>query len=111
MNDIIFNNRQIKISPRKLLPLSRLLANKTLAQALTILEIMPDKKAFILKKFLKHILAIAEQKNLNKENLKIKSIQVQQGPRLKRFMPVARGRLTKITKKMSHLRLTLNGEG
>src|SRR3989344_4172788 len=54
--------------------------------------------------------AIAAAKNnqrLSPENLVVETIKVDQGPRLKRWLPRARGRATPILKRMSHITLVL----
>ncbi len=57
--------------------------------------------------------AVANAKNnfqLDPETLFIKSIRVDQGPTLKRFMPRAMGRATPIHKKMSHVSIILEAK-
>lgn len=46
-------------------------------------------------------------KQLPSDKLYVKTIQVDQGPMLERFLPRARGSATPIQKKMSHVQLTL----
>ena len=49
----------------------------------------------------------ADQKDLDLENLKIKTITVDEGPTWKRFIPRAQGRATRILKRTSHISITL----
>lgn len=48
--------------------------------------------------------------NLNEESLKIKEIQINKGPTLKRWRAVSRGRAREILKRSSHVRLILEGK-
>lgn len=60
-------------------------------------------------KLLKSAMANAEQKQLTKESLRIKTIMVNEGATLKRFMPRAFGRSAPIRKRTSHIELMLTG--
>lgn len=56
--------------------------------------------------------AIANAKNINEEvdehNLYIQKLFVDEGPKLKRYMPIARGGVHEIQKKTSHITLVLS---
>jgi large subunit ribosomal protein L22 len=70
---------------------------------------MPQKASFILKKLLDSALANAKQKKyVDIDNLYVKNVLVDGGPMLKRFLPRAMGRATKIRKRMSHITLILD---
>jgi large subunit ribosomal protein L22 len=74
-----------------------------------LLTYMPQKASFILKKLLDSALANATQKKyVDIDNLYIKNVMVDGGPMLKRFLPRAMGRATKIRKRMSHITLVLD---
>ena len=70
---------------------------------------MPQKAAFILKKLLDSAVANAKQKKyVDVDNLFVKNVLVDGGPVLKRFLPRAMGRATKIRKRTSHITMILD---
>jgi large subunit ribosomal protein L22 len=74
-----------------------------------LLTYMPQKASFILKKLLDSALANAKQKKyVDIDNLYVKNVMVDGGPVIKRFLPRAMGRATKIRKRMSHITLVLD---
>ncbi len=81
-------------------------------KAKAVLQFAEQKSARPILKLLNSALADAENNyQLNKEvikNLYIKSITVDEGPKLKRWMPVSRGTAHQIQKKTSHITLVLD---
>jgi large subunit ribosomal protein L22 len=66
------------------------------------------KAAGVISKLLKSALANASQdRSIDVDTLRIKEAFVDQGPMMKRFMPRARGRVTRIRKRTSHITLVL----
>jgi large subunit ribosomal protein L22 len=82
---------------------------KGVQEALNILRFSPQKAAGIVYQLVGSAVANAEQKGVaDVDRLYIKSIAVDQGPVLKRFMPRAQGRATRIRKPTSHITVVLN---
>ena len=78
-------------------------------EAIQTLDFMQKKGAKIIKKLIESGLANAEQTQvIDVDNLYIKSIQVNQGPPLKRFRHRAKGSASQVLKKMSHISLILD---
>ena len=101
--------RMIRISPRKVRIVGDVIKKKNVNEAMGLLMYMPQKASFILKKLLDSALANAKQKKyVDIDNLYIKNVMVDGGPMLKRFLPRAMGRATKIRKRMSHITLVLD---
>jgi large subunit ribosomal protein L22 len=99
----------IHVSPRKVRIVADLIRKKNVNEASGLLTYMPQKGAFILKKLLDSAIANARQKKyVDVDNLYIKTVMVDGGPVLKRFMPRAMGRATKIRKRLSHITLILD---
>jgi large subunit ribosomal protein L22 len=99
----------IHVSPRKVRIVADLIRKKNVNEASGLLTYMPQKSAFLLKKLLDSAIANARQKKyIDVDNLYVKSIMVDGGPVLKRFMPRAMGRATKIRKRLSHITLILD---
>ena len=101
--------RYLNIAPRKVRLVIDLIRGKSVEQAQTILKFTAKKATVPLLKLLKS--AVANAKNnfqLEVSNLYIAKIMVDEGPKLKRFMPRARGQAYEIQKKTSHITLVLD---
>jgi large subunit ribosomal protein L22 len=78
-------------------------------EALTTLRFMPQPSAHIVAKLIKSAVANAEQKGVaDVDALFIDSIQVDGGMVLKRFIPRAMGRASRIRKPTSHISVVLS---
>jgi large subunit ribosomal protein L22 len=97
--------RYLSVTPRKV----RLVANEVrgmkVGDALALLEFTPQAAASPLAKLLRSAVANAEQKggNVDVDALFVKTLHVDQGPKMRRFMARAMGRANKIEKKTSHV--------
>jgi large subunit ribosomal protein L22 len=101
--------RYLNIAPRKVRLVVDLIRGKSVEQAQTILKFTVKKATRPLLSLLKS--AVANAKNnfqLDSSNLYIAKIMVDEGPKLKRFMPRARGQAYEIQKKTSHITLVLD---
>lgn len=99
----------IRSAPRKTRLVVDLARGMKAADALDQLRFSKKLAARPILKLLKSAIANAEHNyNLNRENLKIEEIKVDEGPVLKRWMPRAHGRATPLRKKMSHINITLS---
>lgn len=101
--------RYLRIAPRKVRLVADLIRGKPVKEAEKILNFVPKKAALPLLKLLKS--AIANAKNnfkIEEKTLFISKILVNEGPKLKRIFPRARGRADIIQKKMSHITLVLD---
>jgi large subunit ribosomal protein L22 len=107
--EIIARTRMIRISPRKVRIIGDVIKKKNVNEAMGVLIYMPQKASDILKKLLDSAIANARQKKyVDVDNLFVKNVIVDGGPVLKRFLPRAMGRATKIRKRMSHITLVLD---
>jgi len=101
--------RMTRISPQKVRLVADVIRSKNVNEAMGLLTYMPQKASFILKKLLDSAIANAKQKKyVDVDNLYVKTVMVDGGPMLKRFLPRAMGRATKIRKRMSHITLVLD---
>lgn len=93
------------VSPTKVRPIADNIRMKPYTEAMAILESMPQKGAGFLRKVVKSAAsnALSQNKNLDEEMLYVKELQVNEGPRLKRVWPRARGRRDILLKRMSHI--------
>ncbi len=101
--------RMTRISPQKVRLVADAIKAKNVNEAMGLLTYMPQKGASIMKKLLDSALANAKQKKyVDIDNLYVKYVMVDGGPVLKRFLPRAMGRATKVRKRMSHITLVLD---
>ena len=94
----------IRVSPRKVRLVADLIREKAIEEAIDILTFTPKRAAIAVKKAIQSAVANAvENNNMKEDDLFIFKVFVDEGPTLKRFMPRARGRATRIRKRTSHL--------
>lgn len=99
----------VSLSPRKTRLVVDLVRGKVIQEALNDLRFLPQPSAKLISKLLKSAVANAEQKGVSDvDRLYIKSIFVDGGSVLKRFLPRAMGRASKIRKATSHISVTLS---
>jgi|SRR3989344_8654993 len=109
MNEVKAKLKYLRISPRKTRIAADLVRNKKLKEAERILAFTYKRAAEPVLKLLKSAAANAKNNfNLDEENLYVKEIRVDEGPTLKRLMPRARGRASRINKRTSHVTIILN---
>ena len=97
-----------RISASKVRPLADLIRGKKVDQALNILEFTQKKAAGIIKKALESAIANAEHNDgADIDELKVKTIYVEQGTTLKRFTARAKGRGNRISKPTCHIYVTV----
>ncbi|MBI5602021.1 MAG: 50S ribosomal protein L22 [Deltaproteobacteria bacterium] len=99
--------KYIRIAPRKVQVIIPTIKGKKVEEAISILQFMPKKSARILQKVLHSAVANAEQNKVDIDTLVVKTVLVDSGPTLKRFMPRAMGRATPILKRTSHITVFL----
>ncbi len=99
----------LRMAPRKVRAITNLVKGKDVAYALNQMEFLMKRPVLPLIKLLHSAVANAENNfSMVKENLYIKEFLVDEGVKLKRFMPKAQGRSGEIQKKTSKVRLTLD---
>jgi|TARA_B110000003_G_scaffold263183_1_gene286573 large subunit ribosomal protein L22 len=98
----------VRISPQKARLVVDMIRGKKVDKALNILNFSPTKGAEIVKKVVESAIANAEHNNgADIDELKIKTIYVDQGTVLKRIRARAKGRAGKITKPTCHISVTV----
>jgi large subunit ribosomal protein L22 len=100
--------RYLRMAPRKVRLVADLIREKSVEEAEKILSFTKKRAALPLLKLLKSAMANAKHNfNLNEKNLFVSKILVNEGPRLKKIFPRARGRADIKQKKMSHVTIVL----
>lgn len=86
-----------------------LVRGKNVDEAVRILTLTNKKTAGLVKKLIESAVANADQaKTIDIDRLFVKTITVDQGPKLKRYKPRAQGRATPFNKKTSHINVVLD---
>lgn len=98
----------LRISPRKVRLVANLIRGKDVMRAKAILEFAIKKGSLPLLKLLHSAIAGAKHNfKMEEQNLYISKITVDEGPKLKRVRPRARGQAYPIHKKTSHITIIL----
>ncbi len=101
--------RHTRVSPRKARLIADEVRGKSVSDALTMLKLMQNKRSGIVAKVINSAVANSLQSGMvDVDNLFVKSIQIDEGVTLKRFMPRAQGRATRILKRTSHISVVLD---
>lgn len=107
--DVIATLRTLRMSPRKVRLVADMVRGKDIASAAAILGFVRRKAARPVLKLLRSAVANAEHNfKLDRSTLAIKTITVDGGPTIKRFMPRAHGRAAPIRKRTSHITIVLS---
>lgn len=105
--------RGIQMSPRKMRVVANLVREKSVEEAVGMLELMPKKAARIIARAIKSAASNAEVVSggdVSVEDIRIKTIAVDGGPVAKRWMPRSMGRANRINHRTSHLTVVVTDE-
>ena len=109
--DVSATLRRARLSPQKARLVADQLRGLPVEQAVEILAFAKPKAASVLKKVLESAIANAEHnEGADIDELRVGFVHVDQGPTSRRFRARARGRANKITKRTSHITLTVTDE-
>lgn len=106
--------RFARVSPQKARLVADLVRGQDAGTALEILTFLPKKTAPMIKRLIESAVANAEHeaqrknRELDIDDLYVKTIHVDQGAMLRRFRPRAQGRATPIQKKTAHITVVLD---
>ncbi len=96
--------KYVRIAPRKVRLVIDMVRGKSVTEALHILGLVKRAASPAIAKVIRSAVANAEHnKEMDVDNLVIKSAYVDEGPTMRRFMPRAMGRATIIRKRTSHI--------
>lgn len=97
------------LSPQKGRLVADMIRGMNVERALQTLEFSNKKASRIIKKVLESAVANAEHnEGADIDELKVKRIEVDQGPMMRRFQARAKGRGTRIIKRTSHITVTVS---
>jgi large subunit ribosomal protein L22 len=99
----------LRTAPRKVRQVVDLVRGKNVIQAQSMLLFTVNKSARSVLKLLNSAVATAKHEfHLDEANLFISKITVDEGPKLKRWHPMSRGRAYPIIKRSSHIAIVLS---
>ena len=100
--------RNARMSPKKVMEVTRVIQGRTAGEALQLLKFIPRKSASLVRETLASAVANAEHNyNLPGENMVIKLAVAEMGPAFRRFRPASRGSAHPYRKRTSHIRIIL----
>ena len=103
--------RHARLSPQKARLVADQLRGLPVERAVEILTFAKPKAASMLKKVLESAIANAEHnEGADVDELRVGTVNVDQGPTFRRFRARARGRAGRITKRTSHITVTVTDE-
>ncbi|MDP3941416.1 MAG: 50S ribosomal protein L22 [bacterium] len=106
--NIVAESRSITVSPRKVRLVADSVRKLPLAKALHALTLAQKRAARPIAKTIKSAIANAVNNNhLSEDSLKLVSVEVMEGPVMKRYHASTRGRIHPYKKQTSHIRVTL----
>lgn len=99
------------ISAKKVKLIVDLVRGKRVEDALDTLKFLPSPAAYQVAKVVKSARANADNEmSVNRSELRITEIYVDEGPRLKRIRALARGRAGRINRRSSHVTVVVDGK-
>ncbi len=100
------------VSVKKVKRIIDLVRGKKVVEALQILQFLPSPAAYQVAKVVKSAAANAENELVARvSDLRIVEIYANEGPRMKRFRARARGRVSRIIRRSSHITVVVDEEG
>ena len=105
--EVTVKKRYYRESPTKVRPNLYMIKGKKSDKALDVLRLKNNKASRALYQLLLSGVAAAKEKEMDEDKLVIKIANCDQASRLKRHIFKARGRTARITKRLSHLSITL----
>lgn len=110
MPQVTVKHRFIHQAPRKLRLVSDMVRGLPTDQAMAELATLPKAASEVVRKLILAGIAAARQQGLDANSLFVGQIMVDEGPGLRRFIPLGRGRSQRVEKTMSHVTVTITDE-
>nr|ABO26525.1 ribosomal protein L22 ['Picris echioides' phyllody phytoplasma] len=110
-NDVKAIAKRVPIAPRKIRLVIDLIRYKSIEEAQAILDFTNKASSVVVSKLLKSAVSNAVNNfNFDINNLYVKEIFVNQGVRMKRLLPRAKGRSNQIQKNTSHITIFVSSK-
>jgi len=111
MTEVMAKSKYYKVTPRKVRLVVGLIRGKNVKEAMIQLNFLEKKSAPAVSKLLKSAISNAKHNykiDVEKNDLYIKEIKVDEGPVLKRFRPAWRGTVKPFKRRSSHITIILS---
>ena len=106
--EVIAESNNLRISPRKVRLVADNLVGKKASEVVESLRFVSKKAGLPLSKVIRSAMSNAKNNNkLDEKKLVIKDVVVNEGRRLKRYIPRSRGMAHPILKRTSHIRVVV----
>jgi large subunit ribosomal protein L22 len=102
--------RYLRISPSKVRRVADQVRRRPYGEAMALLDSLPHKGARLLRKVIHSAAsnALFQNKNLDEDMLYIRELQVNDGVRMRRVWPRARGRADRLIKRTCHISVVMD---
>lgn len=110
MPQVTVKHRFIHQAPRKLRLVGSMVRGLPVERAIAELGSLSQVASTTVQKVLKSAVAAAKEQGLSAKSLFVEAVMVDEGPKMKRFVPLSRGRSSRILKRMSHVTVSLTDE-
>lgn len=102
--EVMAVEKYIRMSPRKVRLVADMVRGKAVDEAIGILKMTPKEAARVVEKAINSAASNATQNyGLLREDLVVRTVRADEGPRLKRMKAGARGRYKPIVKRSAHV--------
>ena len=103
--------KNISVSPKRIRPIVSAVRGMHVPEALTVLKFIPSPAAGEIAKVIKSAAANAENNfQLDPDSLRVVAITANEGMKLRRFLPMPRGRAGLVHKRHSHITVVVSEE-
>jgi large subunit ribosomal protein L22 len=107
MPNVTVKHRFIHQAPRKLRLVGSMVRGLPIDRAIAELGALSQVASTTVQKILKSAIAAAKEQGMNPANLFVETVMVDEGPKMKRFIPQSKGRSSRILKRMSHVTVSV----
>ncbi len=108
--EVVTIQKYMHTTPRKLRLVADMVRKMAPTQALDILRITPKMAAKDLSKALETVLANAKQLGLDTQNISLKSIEINESTKMKRYRAGTRGRAKPFKRRMAHIKIVVTDD-
>lgn len=106
--EITTTQKFIHSSPRKLRLVADMVRKMTPVRAVDILKFTPKSAAFDLSLAIRSAIASAKQRGLEEATISFKALEVNEGPKMRRFRAGSKGRALPFKRRMAHIKIVLS---
>ncbi len=108
--EVMTIQKYMHTSPRKLRLVADMVRKMGPSQALDVLRVTPKDAAKDLAKALETVLANAKQKGMNASKISLKSLEINESAKMRRYRAGTRGRAKPFKRRMAHIKIILTDD-